>query len=251
MSAMIALLVAAVCPPQQLPPARFTPGEVLQYKLDVVGADVGTVEVRTEPPPAAEKEPAVALLTVRAKASAFMSTNVGRYESFATALIARDLSPLRYREDVDDGNVHRGIEMAFPPRNGSLTVNATKNGEPEPYTLVTGESVRDLFSALYLARFVPLNQAVCLQVVAMRKLWKLTGRMSARETIETPVGRFQTLRFEGEAVRVDDPKIKRAAFVWVTDDERRLPLSAIGDVRGKTIRAQLVSAPGLRRAARK
>ena len=37
----------------------------------------------------------------------------------------------------------------------------------------------------------------------------------------------------------------------MTDDERRLPLVAIGDVRGKTIRAQLVSVPGLRRAAKK
>jgi hypothetical protein len=37
----------------------------------------------------------------------------------------------------------------------------------------------------------------------------------------------------------------------VSDDERRLPLVAIGEVKGKTLRAQLVSAPGTRRSAKK
>jgi hypothetical protein len=75
--------------------------------------------------------------------------------------------------------------------------------------------------------------------------------MRAKETIDTPVGRFPSLRFEGEAVRLDDPKVKRTALVWVSDDERRLPLAAIGEVRGKTVRAQLVSMSGMRRAAKR
>jgi hypothetical protein len=38
--------------------------------------------------------------------------------------------------------------------------------------------------------------------------------------------------------------VKRTAHVWVSDDGRRLPLVAIGEVKGKTIRAQLVEASG-------
>jgi hypothetical protein len=37
----------------------------------------------------------------------------------------------------------------------------------------------------------------------------------------------------------------------LSDDERRLPLVAIGEVKGKTIRAQLIAAPGIRRAAKR
>jgi hypothetical protein len=251
MWSMLALLLAALCPPQQLPPAKLTQGDVLQYKLDVVGAEMGTFELRTEPPPPAERQRAAMQLSWRAKTNAFFSTNVGRLDAYGTVLIARDLKPLRYREDIDENSEHRGIELRFPPEKGKLAVKATKNGEPDPFTVDAGEAVRDMLSTIYLLRLVPVNQPVCMEVFANRKVWKLTGKMVVKEAIDTPVGRFPSLRFEGEAVRVDDPTVKRAALLWVSDDDRRLPLAGIAEVRGKTIRAQLVSAPGMRRAARK
>ena len=247
---MLALLLAALCPPQHLPAASFSAGEVLQYKLDVLGADIGTFEVRAEPPPESEKARAVAQLSSRAKTSAFVSTNMGRYESYATALVARDFTPLHYREDVDENDVHRGTEVQFPGAAGLLPVKATKNGEPEPISANADPGVRDMISTLYVLRLLPLGQPVCMEVFAGRKVWKLSGQMAARETIDTPLGRFDTLRFDGDAVLLDNPALKRSAHVWVTDDDRHLPLVAVGDVRGKVIRAQLVSAPGTRRSKR-
>ncbi len=249
---MLPLLLAAICPPQQLPAVRFQPGESLVYKLDVAGllTDIGTFEVRVESPPAVEKRASVQL-SARAKTKGFMATNVGRYDVYATALIARDLTPLRYREDVDENDVHHAAELVFPEQDGKLVVKATKNGEPTPYTLDAEPEVREMLSTLYLLRAMPVDQPACLEVFAARKIWKVTGKMGEKETIDTPIGRFATRRFDGEAVRTDDPKIKRPALIWVTDDERRLPLVGILEVRGKTVRAQLVSAPGIRRAARK
>jgi hypothetical protein len=251
MPSMLAVLLAALCPPQQLPAAKLAPGEALQFKLDVVGADFGTFELRTEPPAPAERQRAALQLSWRAKTSAFISTNVGRLDAYGAVLMARDSMPLRYREDIDEGAVHRGLELTFPPENGKLVAKATKNGEPEPFTVPASEAVRDVLSTIYLLRLLPMNHPVCLEIFATRKVWKLTGKMAAKETIETPLGRFSSMRFEGEAVRVDDPTVKRAALLWVSDDERRLPLAGIAEVRGKTIRVQLVSAPGMRRAARK
>ncbi|HEY6148045.1 MAG TPA: DUF3108 domain-containing protein [Thermoanaerobaculia bacterium] len=250
MHPMLALILATLCPPQHLPPMKLTPGEALTFKLDVVGADVGTFEVRTEAPPSSEKRAAIQLSS-RAKTNAFMATNVGRYDVYATALVSRDFTPLRYREDVDENEVHRGTEMVFPPEGGKLAVKATKNGEPEPYTLDADPDVRDVISTLYILRMLPPNQEVCLELFAGKKIWKVTGKMGGKETIDTPLGRFTTLRFDGEAVLATDPRIKRPALMWVTDDARRLPISGIAETRGKTIRAQLISAPGLRRAARK
>jgi Protein of unknown function (DUF3108) len=251
MPPILAVLLAAFCPPQQLPAAKFTAGEVLLFRLDALGADVGTFEVRTEPPPLAERARATLQLSSRAKTSAFVSTNIGRYETYATALIGRDFATLHYREDVDENDVHHGVELTFPPGSGAPAIKATRNGEPETLPLQIDRTVRDMISTLFLLRLLPLQKPVCLEVFAGRKVWKLTGQMAAKENIETPVGRFATLRFDGEAVRADDPRIRRSAHVWVTDDDRRLPLVAIGDVRGKTIRAQIVSAPGIRRAAKR
>ena len=156
---------------------------------------MGTFEIRAEPPPVSERSRAALRLSSRAKTSAFVSTNLGRFETYATALIARDFTPLHYREDIDENDVHRGAELLFPPLDGTLAVKATKNGEPEPLAVQLTENVRDMISTLYLLRLVPMNQPVCLEVFAGRKVWKLTGVLAAKESIDTPLGRFMTRVF--------------------------------------------------------
>lgn len=250
---LLALLLSAVCPPQTLQTARFAPGEILNYKIDVLGLDVGTFEVRSQLPPSTEKRAALEL-TSRAKTSAFVSTNAGNYEAFATALLSADFSPLRYHEDLDDGPVHRGVEVEFPPaQTGSLNVKATKNGEPEAVELQAGPAVRDIISTLYLFRAQPMKEGspVCVEVYAGRKIWRVQGQVAARETIDTPLGKVATMRVDAEAVRTDDAKVKRTAHVWVTDDERRLPIVAVGEMRGKVLRAQLVTTNAPRKRARR
>src|SRR5260221_5030185 len=163
MVAALLLAAAVVCPPQRLQAARFRPGEVLSFRIDVLGVDAGTFEVSVRPPPAQEKRAALEL-TSRARTSAFVSTNVGRYEAYATALMSADFTPLHYREDVDDADTHRAAELNFPPVNGVLAVAATKDGTPEPFTLPAGPEVRDVISVLYLLPAQPMKQGppVCL-----------------------------------------------------------------------------------------
>ena len=240
------LLIAQLCPAQKLEAARFPPGESLEFRLDALGADVGTFDVHVEAPPASQRPRTALVLKARAKTNAFVSTNVKRFDALVTAQLGQSLLPLRYQEEIDEGEVHKGLEIEFPPRAGSLPVRASKNGEPEALTLQAGEGVRDILSTLYLLRAQPLKEGapVCVEVVAGRKIWRLTGAVGGREIIETPLGKFSTVRIDAVAVRADDGNVKRGAHVWVTDDARRLPLVAIGDVRGKTIRAQLVQASG-------
>ena len=249
-SMVIGVLIAAapVCPPQKLQATRFAPGEILSFKLDALGADVGTFEIRTALPPSGRKGAAFELSS-RARTSAFISTNVARYEAYATALLSPDFAALSYREDVDEGDTLRGTEVQFPPAaDGKLAVTATRNGEPEPIALQANADAREILSSLFIFRAQPLKEGtpVCLEVFAGRKIWKVTGQAAARESIETPMGRLGAMRIDLEAVRIDDPKIKRAAHVWVSDDPRRLPLVAVGEVRGKVIRATLVSSSGAR-----
>jgi hypothetical protein len=246
---ILALLLSAaqpICPPQTLQGARFTPGEVLNYRIDVLGVDVGTFEVRTQAPPSGDKRAALEL-TSRAKTSAFVSTNAGQYEAYATTLVTGDMLPLRYHEDVDDGPVHRGAELEFPPAGGAAPVKATKNGEPEPFTLPASPALRDMISTFYVLRAQSLGAPVCFEVFAGRKVWKVVGTVAAREKISTPLGKYATLRVDMDAVRTDDAHVRRTAHVWVTDDEKRIPMVAVGEMRGKVLRAQLVSTSGTRR----
>jgi hypothetical protein len=242
MTMLLALLLAqAVCPPQKLQAVRFTPGEVLQFKIDALGADVGSFEVSTRKPKPAGEEGALEL-TSRAKTSAFVSTNLGQYDGYAVAVVSPSFAPLHYREDVDEGTIHRASELDFPPHGGNLSVKASTNGEAQTIVLPAGDEVRDILSTLFVLRAQPLKPGspICMEVYAGRKVWRLTGQVAAKEKIDTPLGgALPSVRIDAEAVRVDEPRTRRAAHVWVSDDARRLPLVAIGEMRGKTLRAQL------------
>ncbi len=59
-------------------------------------------------------------------------------------------------------------------------------------------------------------------------------------------GEFEAWHLAGEAVRTDDPRMRREIHVWISDDERRLPLVALGAIDLGTVRATLTafSRPG-------
>jgi len=251
LATLLALLAAGpapACGPVAVPATRFTPGEQLRYKLDVFGADVGTFDVALETPQGADRQRAPLQARSRATTSAFVNTNLGRYDAFIRTLLGPDLMPVHFREELDEGDKHRSVEVDFPSRTGKLQARASTNGKPEPLDLSATPAARDLLSTFFFLRAQPLKTGtpVCVEVYAARKMWTLMGSVGPREQIETPLGKFTAVRIDSTATRQDDPSVKRAAHVWVTDDDRRLPLVAIGDVRGKTIRAQLIEAPAAR-----
>jgi Protein of unknown function (DUF3108) len=251
LATLLALLSAApapACTPTVVPATRFTLGEQLRYKLDVFGADVGTFEVALEGPQGADRRRASLQARSRATTSAFVSTNLGRYDAFIKTLLGPDLMPLQFREELDEGDKHHSVEADFPPRNGKLQVRATTNGKPQALDLPATPAARDMLSTFLFLRAQPLKTGtpVCAEIYAARKMWTLAGKVGPREQIETPLGKFNAVRIDATATRQDDERVKRAAHVWITDDDRRLPLVAIGEVKGKTIRAQLVDAPAAR-----
>src|SRR5256885_17017083 len=127
---------------------QFTAGEQIKFRLDLLGADVGTFDVSLERAPASEG--AALAVRARARTSAFIATNLGRYEVFAVSLLGKDLRPVKYREEVDEGPTHKTIEVRFPPSGGKLPISATKAGNPDPVDLEAGPPGPDMLSTLYL-----------------------------------------------------------------------------------------------------
>src|SRR3954466_8744180 len=97
------LLAAAPLPPcAALPPpvVQFAPGEQLKFRLDLLGADVGTFDVSLERAPG--QQGAALALHARARPRAFVATNVGRYGVSAVSLLGKDLRPVKSLEEVDE-----------------------------------------------------------------------------------------------------------------------------------------------------
>jgi hypothetical protein len=240
--------LAPLCPtlPASVASHKFAIGERLRFHLDLYGADVGSFEVDLEPPPREERAHVQLLIHARAHTSAFVSTNLGDYSGFALARIGPGLLPLTTHEEVDEGSTHWLHEATFPPRQGKLEVHASKNGEPAPLSLSATPSARDLLSAFLTLRAAPLTAGtqLCAEAFGGRRMWKMTGTIGPHELLETPLGKFDTVRIDLLSVRTDEPRTTRAAHFWITADERRLPIAALAEIKGKTIRAQLESASG-------
>jgi hypothetical protein len=245
-STAVAAATAPLCGGGPARPPRFAPGESFKYRLDLLGADVGTFEIQIERPPAGAQKGAAVLLRSRAHTSAFVSTNVGRYEAFAESLVGKDLAPISYREQTDEGDTHRSQAVEFPPRGDQLGVRITLNGKPEDLSLAATPSARDMLSAWLAIRGTALSVGTpfCNEVYASKHMWRVTGSVAAKEQLETPLGSFQTARIDTVATRADDPEVVRQGHFWVTDDPRRLPVVAIAEVKGKTVRAQLIDVLG-------
>ncbi|GAC1544755.1 MAG: hypothetical protein NVS2B9_11990 [Myxococcales bacterium] len=235
------------CPEGKLHLPRIAAGESFRYRLDLLGADVGTFEIAIESPPAADRDRASFLLRSRARTNAFVSNNMGRYEAFSESLLGPGFAPLRYREEVDEGDKHRSQSVEFPARGDKLEVHATQDGKPDPVSLGASAAARDMLSTWLVVRGTSLavGSPFCAEVYAGRKMWRVSGSAAAREQIDTPLGTLHTVRIDTVAVRVDDPKVVRNGHFWLTDDARRLPVVAIADFKGKAVRAQLDQVTGL------
>jgi len=59
--------------------------------------------------------------------------------------------------------------------------------------------------------------------------------------VSLPLGEFNAWHLSGTAVRLDKPSMTREVHVWISDDERRLPLAALGTIDLGAVRATLSS----------
>ena len=104
--------------------------------------------------------------------------------------------------------------------------------------------------AVYLARQLPMKegQQLCVDIYGIRKIWRLYGTFVKKERVNVPLGEFDAWHFAGAAVRLDNASQRRDVHVWISADERRLPLAALGTIDIGAVRATLV---GYERAGEK
>jgi len=130
MMSMLALLIAASAAPQHLPAAKSTSARLLLYKLDAVGADVGTFEIRWRRSPPGEKQRSAVQLSSRARRTASSHQTSAlrriRHRADRARLHAAPLSRGPGRERPAQGHPR----WPFPPQEGTLAVQATRTASP-------------------------------------------------------------------------------------------------------------------------
>jgi hypothetical protein len=256
MLAALCLLLASTASPSYPPdqhcgplpaPKRerlpFRADEKLMYDVDLLGGGlkVGRVSLETLPP---RRIGGTLAMQVHAEAESLGALpGLGKIESSATTTLrVHDLHPFQYREDYDWTDGKYWTEVTFPTSRPHLIKfrygQPGGNGERAyPYA----NDALEVVGAFYLLRSLDLaaGKSLCFDLYGARHVWRVWGSVAGHEEIVTPAGHFQTVELAGHAARVDQQNDMHEIHVWVTDDERHLPVAGMGDLDFGPMRALL------------
>ena len=143
-------------------------------------------------------------------------------------LDARTLTSLGYKKQLREGNFFRDEWVLYDYEKRVFNARKiNKDGTFEVFTGTIPARVHDVLSSIYYLRSQPkLEPGTELVVdVNTRQNWPLVMRVVKRMRINTPAGSFKTVLIE-PALRQEGIFIQKGKKlqVWVTDDERKMPV---------------------------
>jgi len=250
-----ALLAAALAAaPCGLPAARgddrpWRVGETLTFDLDVLGVvKTGTLQLSVERPLSGGK-----IVTLRARAkTTSAAANLKRFTGVALSWIdAATLLPERYRDETEEDGVRKISDARLLPPGPDIVLEQEIGAKKTRTAVPRVGDVLDPLSALArlrAARLAP-GDRFCFDLVANRRVWRVEASVAAKsERVETPAGRFDTVRVDAVARRADRPPDARSrpVHVWLLTDARRLPVAIVSEVDVGPVRATLSGVRGAR-----
>lgn len=252
MIAAVLALALAAAPPCGLPPLGggdrpWKTNETLTYELGLLGAvKAGTMQLTVERPMPGGIVP----LRARAKTTQTAAT-LKPFTGVALSWIDPvTLTPERYRDEAEEGGVHKVSDARIKPPGPELVIEH-RYGDAAGKTAYPRErDVLDALSTLYYLRAARLAPGArfCFDLVANRRFWHLEATVAAkREKVETPAGRFDTVRVDALTRRADRPADKpRPIHLWYSTDPRHLPVAIVSEIDLGPVTATLASTRGTR-----
>ncbi len=189
-------------------------------------------------------------LRARARTSAGVEA-VKRFTGVALSWIdARTLLPERYRDETEENGVRKISDTRMPAGAQEIRIAYQYGDRTGDAAYARQGEVLDALSTLYYLRAAQLSpgERFCFDLVGNRRFWRLEGTVAARtERVDTPAGRYETLRVDAVLRRADDRSAPpRPLHLWLGADARRLLVAAVSEVDVGPVRAMLSSVRGAR-----
>lgn len=159
------------------------------------------------------------LLLARAESNAFFSRFYKVKNRIESRWDADGRFSRRYAETRREGKLRFENEILFDPERGEARY---KDGQTYPIP----PQVQDALSSFYFTRFqaLPLGGSVVFDYHASRKSRPMEVKVIGRERVKTPAGTFNCVVIEPMLKAGGIFKNKGRLVIWLTDDERRMPV---------------------------
>ncbi len=147
------------------------------------------------------------------------------------------LYPLRFSKVLNEGSYHHRSHAIYDQASHRLTTEDTSFAIA-PFT-------QDILSAFYLIRSqtFKVGESMELAAVSGKKAYRLKVICHRRESVEVPAGRFETLVIEPILKGDGLFRAKGTLLIWLTDDQRHLPVKMQSKIPVGSIRVELVQLP--------
>ena len=158
-------------------------------------------------------------LVARAESNKFFSS-VYKVRNRIESLWDKDsLYSLRYAENRREGKFRAKSEMLFDYSKGQAKYD---NGNVYPIPA----QVQDALSSFYYTRFqsLPVGGSIVFDYHSSRKSQPLEVKILGRERVKTPAGTFDCIAIEPILKAGGIFKNKGRLVIWITNDERRIPV---------------------------
>jgi hypothetical protein len=148
-------------------------------------------------------------------------------------------SPRLYQERKHEGKTITNREARFDRQKLEVTTINHRNKEEKKHAIT--KRTYDTLSSFFYFRTIPLQVGTSyfIDVYDCNRLWNTEVKVLRREELVTPLGRFKTiviqplLKSEGIFAQSGD------IFIWLTDDDRRIPVQMKSKVVVGSITATL------------
>jgi len=179
-----------------------------------------------------------------AESSPFFSLFYSVRDLGETFVDARELYPWYFRLDQREGSRSAQHTVAFDQQRGIATY--TKNQEIAREVKVP-VGVQDSLSSFYVLRTLPLHvgQAIHLNTFSNGKTYDVEVQILRREKVEAYWGTVEALVVRPLMRFQEILRQKGEVLIWVTDDERRLPIRMKTAIKVGSIEATLIDVKSL------
>lgn len=158
-----------------------------------------------------------------------------------------------FRKTLNEGSYHNKSVIRFDRKGEKAWLSDTvftddkvRKVKRSADTVVAIQGVEhSIMSAFYLVRTLPLvvGDTSRFSAVSGKKRYELKVLVHGRETLKTKIGEVKTVKVEpvldGDGIFVSKGRI----FIWLTDDEKRIPVLmeceiALGSIKAKLLKVE-------------
>lgn len=230
----VTLLDGQPATPSNIP---FHDGESLTFTATWTGISVGDATMTVDTGGTFEGKPAIHL-----KASASSGRAFSLFFSIKDAgeswIDPEGLYSLGFVSDQKEGSIEdyqkwvmdydRNVATRHRARrkDGGAVKNSSKD-----YKL-SRTHVQDAFSMTYFFRAFPIKVGSKLEsdVFVSRKVWNLKVEVLSQEKVKVPAGTFDCLKVKPEVSLNGEKQNKGQMIIWVTNDERKMPVKIQSEI---------------------